>query len=241
MEDIYYMRLCSKCKIDKEDASFSTYYHSTQKKERTRNVCISCFNEQKRLYRQSIKNKKITQPEVLKEEMEPLQVILPITEPTIIVKPREGYKICNKCRIDKPVEDYYGKFGHCRSCDLEMERTRNLQRKIDNGGSLKVGVKPNVYFDKYQKENTFSLLERMGWEFNEENNIWWKDGIKDKNGVFINITSYRGKKLKTYTIDEIKELKDMRDKGMTFQQIQSSKRISPATLIKLLKRLEDEK
>lgn len=241
MEDIYYMRLCSKCKIDKQDADFATYYHSTQKKERTRKVCNSCFKEQKRLYRDSIKKQKITQPEVLKEEMEVQQVIFPIPEPTIIVKPRDGYKICRLCCAEKPSELFYKTQGHCKECESARERKRKLDIKIENGGSLKVGTYPNSYFDEYQKENTFNLMERMGWTFNEENNIWWKDGIKDKNGVFIKITSLYKKRVNKYTLEEMLELKQMRDSGMTFQQIQKEKRLAPGTLIKILNRLENEK
>lgn len=73
--------ICSKCKIDKPIELYQTYYHSTQQKYRTRRVCNSCFNEQRRKYKESIKNKKITQPEVPELEIEVFPTPTPLPEP----------------------------------------------------------------------------------------------------------------------------------------------------------------
>ena len=53
------MNICSKCKIEKEDKEFQTYWHSTQQKFRIRKECTFCHNtqhnERRRLKRKEAK------------------------------------------------------------------------------------------------------------------------------------------------------------------------------------------
>lgn len=58
---------------------------------------------------------------------------------------------------------------------------------MSNGGSERIPVKPNKYLDEFQKAQTFLVLERLGWVFNEDTGIWSKDGVKDKFGTWLNI------------------------------------------------------
>jgi len=234
MEDSYNMRKCSKCNIEKEDNMFSTYFHSTQNKHRTRNVCKPCFNEQKKDYRESIKNKKIIQPVVT--ELQP--------EPIIVINPIE-LRECKTCLEKKPRTEYYVKGtirGVCKECEKNRAKQNLLEKRIEQGGSLKVRVFPNNYSDEYQKDMVFSFMERLGWVFNEENGTWWKDGIKNKDGIFNNVRDFKKRTVtSTYPIENIQKLKDMRDSGLTYTQISIKTGISGPSIRVLLKRLEDEK
>lgn len=234
MEDSYNMRKCSKCEIDKEDNQFSTYFHSTQNKHRTRYVCKPCINLQKKNYRESIKNRKIIQPVV--QELQP--------EPIIVTNPIE-LRECKTCFELKPRTEYYVKGtirGVCKQCEKDRAKQVNLEKRIEQGGSLKVRIVPNTYSDEYQKEMVFNFMVRLGWVFNEENGIWWKEGIKNKDGIFNNIKKYEKKfGLLRYSIEDIQKIKDMRDNGLTYKQITIKTGINAPSINVLLKRLEDEK
>jgi len=87
----------------------------------------------------------------------------------------------------------------------------------------------------------------MGWKLNEENNKWWKDGIKTKDGLFINVkkpikTNYFPPKY--YTIDEKNEKVilglELRSQGMNYFEISKIINVSPPTVTKWLKEYENK-
>jgi len=104
------------------------------------------------------------------------------------------YKICTTCNELKHFDEF-GKYtrypdkarSRCRTCDRIREKQR-YQDKIDfKGGNDRCPPKPNRYADEWQKSQTFDFLRLLGWKFNEEKGIWWKEQIKTEDGVFINI------------------------------------------------------
>jgi len=70
------MAVCSKCNIDQPLDQYYTYWHSTQQSYRIRKVCRNCFNEQQKKYKQSIKNKKIVQPDPPELQPDPFELFL---------------------------------------------------------------------------------------------------------------------------------------------------------------------
>ena len=98
--------ICTKCFIDKPVEEYYTYYHSTQKKQRTRKYCKSCYKNQKRLYKESIKTKKIMEPvSVIEEpvvlEPQPVEQINPLST-------NPDYRLCRTCQKYKhSMDDYY--------------------------------------------------------------------------------------------------------------------------------------
>jgi hypothetical protein len=116
-----------------------------------------------------------------------------------------------------------------------------------NGGSLRVPNKPGNFHDEYQRHYTHEILLAMGWKLNEENNKWWKDGIKTKDGLFINVkkpikTNYFPPKY--YTIDEKNEKVilglELRSQGMNYFEISKIINVSPPTVTKWLKEYENK-
>jgi len=161
------MKICSKCKEERNDDEYYTYWHSTQQKYRTRNVCLVCTKEQVRNYKRKVKEK----PIVVKEE------------PT---------QHCPCCKKDIPLTGYYEsgkgvKGRYCISCIRKNQNERNYNKVMSEGGTERVSLKPNTYFDEYQKAQTFMVLERLGWVFNEDTGIWSKEGVKTKDNVWLNI------------------------------------------------------
>ena len=162
------MKICSKCKVERNDDEYYTYWHSTQNKYRTRLVCSVCTKEQSRDYKRKIKNNPAVVNEVAK-------------------------KYCPCCKKDVPLTGYYdsGKEvngRYCISCVRKNQNDRNYNRVMSKGGSERVNQQPNIYADEYQKAQTFMVLERLGYVFNEDTCIWSKDGVKDKFGTWLNIT-----------------------------------------------------
>ena len=187
------VKRCTKCDELKPSTEYYTYYHSTQQKWRTRNVCNPCYYLQKKEYKESIKNKKIIEPVVLKLEIE-----VDIPQPIEEVNP--NHRQCKTCEEFKPQEDYYayskngGKLlylGVCKKCCNKRETDRKKENRQveleEQGGSEKVLRYPNQYTDEHQRKFTFKIMEVMGWTFNEENEMWYKPGIKSETGIWTNV------------------------------------------------------
>jgi hypothetical protein len=186
---------CTKCQIEKEDNEFATYWHSRQQKMRIRKICRGCISIQQKEYKKIYRERKKVQPVVQELQPEVLEVIEVID--TSIEKK------CNTCEKVKPLEQYYksakcvgGKSNRCIECQIKKDRDERLEELIENGGSLRRYEEPNRYYDEFQKEATFNLLYAMGWSFNEDKGIWWKEGIKTEDGVFLNINE---PKVKSYS------------------------------------------
>lgn len=160
------MKVCNKCKINKEDKEYYTYYHSTQKKFRTRHICLDCTRLQSRIYKQSNKGK--------------------------IPQPKPVYKECSECYENKTLDNFYlnaykNPMKKCKVCYNYHYKKNMDEYNSQRGGSERVMVKPNTYTDKWQKEHVFSVMKAFDWIYDESTGIWNKPGFKE-NGVFIHMT-----------------------------------------------------
>jgi len=168
--------ICNKCKEDKPQSEFQTYWHSTQQKFRTRRQCNTCFYTAKNEYK---KRKKYEKEPVYcykcKEWIKP-EAFYGIDQKTGRVKVLKGnpkYIACYDCRNEATRKYYY------QNKSTIVGRKKGVIPKYERAMD-----KPNTYTSDEQKEDTFNILKAMGWEFNEENGIWWKDGFKSKEGIF---------------------------------------------------------
>jgi hypothetical protein len=235
--------ICSKCTIDKPSTEYYTYYHSTQKEWRTRKVCRSCFNEQKKQYRESIRNKKIIQPV---EDMTPI-------EPIVDYSTNPNYKKCSCCKEYKHLDDYYFhqkkkgiRFADCADCHREKDKKEREEYLKNNGGSDKILRLPNQYVDEYQRHQTFQVMDSLGYNFNEEHGVWLKDGIKslrDNKPYFHFLkegnktTRGRGKKISQLLIDKVLLY---RSKGYSMGKISLMTGVSDSSICKIIKKYENK-
>jgi len=230
--------ICSKCTIDKPSTEYYTYFHSTQNELRTRKVCATCINEQKRLYRESIRNKKIIQP------------VEDMTQPEVLIdySTNPNYKICSCCKEYKHLDDYYFhqrvkgiKFADCADCHRKKDKRERDEYLKENGGSEKVLRLPNQYVDEYQRHQTFHVMEGLGYIFNEEHGVWLKEGVKSlrndkpyfhflKDGK--KTMRGRGKQISQILIDKIIFY---RSKGYTMGKISLMTGVSDSSICKILK------
>ena len=158
------------------------------------------------------------------------------------------YKFCKNCNQYKLLTDYYvnksikGYATWCKVCHNGHTRRKQLeyyQNKYENnGGSERILSKPGTYVDKYQKEQTFWVMDLMGWTYNE-NGVFSKEGIKDKDKNWTNVKMLPKKKKeigirksREYDVDKMKEL---RESGLYFYEIAKIMKCSKPTVLKLLK------
>lgn len=162
------MPVCNKCNIEKSIEEYSKEFRNG--KTYYKKYCTECFRKQARDWK--LRNK------LIKTQQEPV----PTPEPII----PDGYKQCSDCNEIKSIDtDYYKSslnkpYKNCKKCYLKRNREGILDNQKVNGGSERVCYYPNMYTDEYQKEQTFWLMELLGWKFNK-NGVWSKEGVKDKN------------------------------------------------------------
>jgi hypothetical protein len=160
--------ICIDCKIDKEDKHFRTYTNKYGNKIH-RHQCYSCL-----AVRQRAREGKIAQPRVYIKEPEALEI--------------EGVtKKCCLCEKVLSLDDFYKgirgtPFKSCKKCHVSSATKANQQSVLDNGGSTRVPVKPNVFADHVQQDQTHQFLRLLGWSYTD--GVWWKKGIKTAEKVW---------------------------------------------------------
>ena len=222
------MKKCNKCNIDKQENEYYTYYHSVQKKLRTRNICNDCMKLGYREYKK--KRKLLSQP---------------IPEPVI----PDNWKQCIVCNQYKPLNEYYlhsnmkTVYRRCKVCQKKNEAEKRVVLMEERGGSDRVPPKANTYTDKFQKAQTFQFMEALGWIFNTETNRWWKPGVRDIDGTFERFKTLPddqvfivgkvsgGKVYKTQmTVANFNKMKQMKEEGYTQKQIADEIKINTSTV-----------
>ena len=245
--------ICTKCKIDKDENQYQKYWHSTQNKFRIRKHCTECLykerNEKRRLKRKEAKLIEVSIP------TEIIQPVVPELEPEVSIdySTNPNYRLCRICQQYLELDKFYhykcrkkSVYLDCKSCinKKEVGRAKEYRKKflIENGGSDQHKTKPGEWIDEYQMEATFNILKSIGWKLNEENGIWWKEGIKTPDGVFINIKKTRNLIFNNYpnTINDERKKKifdksvELRNRGKSYMDIAYEVGVSQTTVYKWL-------
>jgi hypothetical protein len=226
--------ICIDCKIDKDDKHFRKYINKDGYSIQ-RHQCYSCL-----YIKQRARNEKKVAVLVSNEEPEILEV-------------KGVTKKCAECEKVLPADDYYKSplgtlFKYCKKCHVNKANEGNRNYRINNGGSTRVPVKPNVFADHVQQEQTHQFLQLLGWSFTD--GVWWKEGIKTKDKVWECFNEKYKKKrvghsnggrkvLKIYTMKEqiIKEYED----GKGFFELADIYNCSHTTIRALVKDYYDKK
>ena len=254
-----YRAKCKECFISKQ---LNNYYIKVGRKGKYRLAfCTEC-NEWKEKT-QHFAFDVTTCNSCIKNDLEPIvepivEIVEEHTEETISPEftPLEleielSYRICRKCGEQKDKSTgFYSKGGTiCKDCTKERERiTRHNHDRERNemyGGSERVKPFPNEYTDEWQRKHVFTVLQAIGWKFNEENNIWYDDKIKTKDGVFITIEAQAPqpkvkKKFASTNTDRLEEIKynnietiiSLREQGYFLKDLAEQFKVSRPTLSK---------
>jgi hypothetical protein len=214
--------ICRKCSIDKPVDQYDTYFHSTQNKIRTRKYCKSCYRKQKQQYKNRIK--------LEKEDRDKFYQNNP------------NYCKCNTCQTWKEISYYYLRDGKvitkkCKDCQKVSDRIEAEKLRELNGGSKMVPQKPNVYFDEYQRANTFELMQLLGYLYDEASGIWIKPGWKeviDGKPVFTQLRKRKYTLRRGIVTDEmIFKVLDYRKRNWTRAKIANKIGVSENTVMKI--------
>ena len=159
----------------------------------------------------------------------------------------EGQRRCVNCNELKDIKtEYYVKRLKCITCVREYElrvRTEiNTKHKMDNGGSIRVPQKPGVYSDIYQERQVSEFLTLLGWKLNP-NGVWSKKGFKDENKNWEKpIKKFKRMSMKNQNgsvrspvYEKRLELIELKQNGMTYQNIADIYDISPATVLRIIR------
>jgi hypothetical protein len=223
------MKICTNCKVERNDDEYYSYWHSTQQKYRTRLICVICTREQSKQYKRNRKNK----PAVINEE------------PT---------QHCPQCKKDLPLSGYYEsgrgvKGRYCKSCIRKNQNDKNYKKVMSEGGSERIPVKPNTYTDEYQKAQTFYVLEALGWKYND-NGVWSKEGVKTADKVWVNIIPQQKRnkrpngviiKKKHGVHNYIPQIIKQREEGMTYSDLGDIYCCSHTTIRMIVSKYYNEK
>lgn len=252
------MRVCSKCKVEKNDSEYYTYYHSTNKKFYTRHICQDCMKKQSKQIKLRIKEQK----QRLKEER--IKMIELLTEqnkvepavPELIVEDystNPQYRKCTVCQKYKLLEEFYQNkntlyyHSRCKECHRDYSNGKLIdyyqEKYRTTGGSERVLPKAGHFMDIYQEEQVSWLLQLIGWR--KDGDVWVKKGIKkvvDGNIVWDKIAPKERKKriVKHKRFFDIKGIVKLRKDGLTLKEIAQINSCSQPTIRKILSEVNEE-
>jgi hypothetical protein len=250
------MRICSKCKIEKEVSEFYTYYHSKYDKHFTRRTCTSCYIKQQLDKRKEHKDRLKEERKDMIEVLIQQNIVEPVVSELIVedFSTNPDYRKCVMCENYKVISEFYQNkqsgYYHtrCKICHNEYTNKRQheyYQKKYETcGGSERVIPKPNMYMDKYQEEQTRWLMELLGW--NKDGDVWVKENVKrvvDGKIVWDILPKKVIKLRKTRTViteDDIKHIIELRNKGLLMREIALIYKCSKTLIGKILIKHNEE-
>jgi hypothetical protein len=122
----------------------------------------------------------------------------------------------------------------CRGCDgnhgVSLERIYQHRNKINMDWSDTVPRYPNQYDTMGQKRVVANFLTSIGWKFNEENNVWYREPFKLSDGTFPDI--HHKKKKCVITDDLIKYVNQLADNKVSVDDIMQKSGMSRSTVYK---------
>lgn len=201
------MKICSKCKVERNDDEYYSYWHSTQQKYRIRLVCNTCTREQSKQYKLNRKLKN-TIPEVIET------------------------KYCPQCKKDIPLSGYYesniANGRPCTSCVRKQYQDSKYKKVMSEEGSSLIKKQPGEWYDDITKNQVHMVLEILGWTYNEDTNIFSKEGVKDKFGTWLTFTPQGNRKRRPAGVivrkkhgvhNYIPQIMQQKEEGMTYEEL----------------------
>jgi hypothetical protein len=93
-------------------------------------------------------------------------------------------KMCFRCKETLPIENFYkwkNRYSsHCRECEKEIY----LEQKNpeDDPEERHVYNEAGKYADEHQFKMVYEFITKLGWLYNQDTNVFYKEPIKDMNG-----------------------------------------------------------
>ena len=228
------MSVCTRCKLEREESQYETYWHSTKQKFYIRKICNPCMREAYRQYKFKVKQKKL-------------------------IENNPDYKQCKKCEDYKPLDGFYlsatkNPVGMCKTCYNAYHSNRVQDKMEDQGGPSHYYSAPDKYTSETQKSQVFMVMKALGWYYTKADDgigVWNKTGIKE-NGIFINLVPSNKKKKKRPAVPHGRKLNDkvwgsaekiykLYEEGYNYNQIAEEYNCSHTTIRSVVKEYRNEK
>jgi len=234
LESIYYMSVCTKCKLEREESQYEKYWHSTKQKFYIRRICNPCMREGYRQYKLKLKQKKF-------------------------IENSPDYKQCKKCMEYKTVDGFYlsaskNPVGMCKICYNLYHRDKVKDKLEMDGGSAHYYSAVDKYTSDIQREQVFMVMKALGWYYvmgEDGVGVWNKSGIKE-NGIFINFIPSNKKKKKRPEVPHGRKVNDkvwgnaekiykLYEEGYNYKDIAEEYNCSHTTIRSVIKEYCNEK
>ena len=104
--------------------------------------------------------------------------------------PEEKY--CVRCEEIKPIEEFYIKktkkgtprpSSYCKICNA-INNKEYARDKRGTSGWNDITKIPGEYNNNEEKEQTFQFLTSIGWKYDKKTNMFFKPGLKEKDGIW---------------------------------------------------------
>ena len=99
--------------------------------------------------------------------------------------------VCKKCLVELSSDNFYFSytkrryFTKCKDCSRIEDRLKKAKAQTANGGAVRFKKKAGEFNDEEQKRQVFEFLELIGWKHNPDNNIWYNNKHRDKDGNWL--------------------------------------------------------
>ena len=101
-------------------------------------------------------------------------------------------KRCPHCQLTKSVDEFSKRnkqfstlSSWCKKCTSnKINENYHYRTKVKDVDDFPVYNEPNLYYNEEQRNQVFEFLNTIGWSYNDDRQIWFKDGIKDRNGIW---------------------------------------------------------
>jgi hypothetical protein len=114
----------------------------------------------------------------------------------------------------------------CKVCTTKYEKEKYRNKRLLNNEEKGEPVhwRPNTYISTEQKDLAFELMEALGFTFQPDTGIWFKEGLKNEDGTFVGIEEKKRlekeRKLKEIEdLDVWSKVTYLREAGTTINQI----------------------
>lgn len=230
------MKICNKCKVEREDNEFDKYWHSTRQQFYIRGICNPCMREGYKQYKLKVKQDKLL----------------------LDIHNNPDYKQCSSCMEYKTLHEFYlsktkKTVKMCKSCYVKHYKEKAQQKMDDNGGPDTYYKEPDRYTSQLQKDQVFMVMESIGWTYVD--GVWFKKGIKeliDGNIVWPNIIPTikkekkrplipHGRKIKSGVWNNTEKIVKMIEEGYTYFDVAETFDCSHTTIRSVVTRYRNEK
>lgn len=164
-------------------------------------------------------------------------------------------KQCSKCGVFRQLDEYYkrkhknGKEYYnatciecCKNARAEYHLGYNWKKIVEYQNKWIIHNKPGHFANQKQKQELIEFMTtKLKWNYNEEKNLFWKPGLKNADGTWVNIIDIpKPRKMKWTPEIKAQIVKEYKQGNITQSELREKYGINPFTLRNILKGIFNE-